>query len=145
MGASQEDELPLNPADGYLDLLKQKSILDHVWSGFKFTCLFLSLVCTMTFFSAPSLVTIYLEWRKNFISRHKSFETTSLIHIFSGGSWQFLSIYSIHLTQSVDMRRVRSEIQTLKSKVSVDQEVESNLLSSLRNLSNRMSGQDLSF
>ena len=55
MGASQEDELPLNPADGYLDLLKQKSILDHVWSGFKFTCLFLSLVCTMTFFSAPSL------------------------------------------------------------------------------------------
>ena len=46
MGASQEDELPLNPGDGYLDLLKQKSILDHVWSGFKFTCLFLSLVCT---------------------------------------------------------------------------------------------------
>ena len=59
MGASQEDELPLNPVDGYLDLLKQKSILDHVWSGFKFTCLFLSLVCTMysslLFFSAPSL------------------------------------------------------------------------------------------
>ena len=47
MGASQEDELPLNPGDGYLDLLKQKSILDHVWSGFKFTCLFLSLVCTV--------------------------------------------------------------------------------------------------
>ena len=47
MSLVQEDELlvPLE-ADGYLQkLLKQKSLLDHVWSGFKFTCLFLSLVC----------------------------------------------------------------------------------------------------
>ena len=47
MSLQQEDELlvPLG-ADGYLqNLLKQKSLLDHVWAGFKFTCLFLSLVC----------------------------------------------------------------------------------------------------
>merc|ERR1711884_46843 len=45
MSLAQEDELlvPLE-ADGYLQkLLKQKSLLDHVWSGYKFTCLFLSL------------------------------------------------------------------------------------------------------
>ena len=47
MSLHQEDELlvPLE-SDGYLqNLFKQKSLLDHVWSGFKFTCLFLSLVC----------------------------------------------------------------------------------------------------
>ena len=46
--AAPEDELPLasTTADEYLQkLLKRKTLLDHVWFGFKFTCLFLSLVC----------------------------------------------------------------------------------------------------
>ena len=50
--AAPEDELPLassstTAADEYLQkLLKRKTLLDHVWFGFKFTCLFLSLVCS---------------------------------------------------------------------------------------------------
>jgi len=91
MSLVQEDELlvPLE-ADGYLQkLLKQKSLLDHVWSGFKFTCLFLSL---------------------------------------------FLSVYCIYLTQSVDTRGTRSEIETLKLKVSQDERQESNQYASLQKL-----------
>ena len=42
---TQEDELRLG-ADGYLQkLLTRKTVLDHIWNGFKFTCIFFSLVC----------------------------------------------------------------------------------------------------
>ena len=52
---TQEDELQLG-ADGYLQkLLKRKTIVDHLWNGFKFTCLFFALVSVQT-----SLSPIYL-------------------------------------------------------------------------------------